>query len=711
MEEINKFHPRMEEIVDVLVSRTGSNDRNFFRIMVTYKFAELATNMRCKIEYAGTKNIPCNIYALDLAPSGYSKNASMNILDKNIFQGFRDKFLDETMPKVQEKKLALYADELSLATGVDIGQAHNQIEKEFNNLPKFLYQFGASTIEGVKALRTKLSMAGIGATNNILDEIGHNILENKETMKLYFDTYDLGLSKNKLIKVDSNSDLKGAVPCNLFAFGTQSRLLDGGNIEKTFFEFLEDGFGRRFLFGYVDTATKKRLTGAEKFAMVMDPLIEVKLAALNKYFEELADEGYYNKELVVSQSVTEQIMDYQGLCEERASKLKDHEQILKAVIEHSYWRVLKVAGAYAFVDDSSEITEEIVEASIELAEMSIASFRTMLKREKPYEKLAKYISSSDKKLTQVDLVEDLTFYKGSESQRRDLMNLAVAYGYNNNIIIKKTISDGIEFVEGDKLKETDLNKLSLSYSKDIAQGYKEAVVTSENLYKPAIAPGIHYCSHSFEDGHRKSEKAIPGFNVLILDVDHGLPIEVCRKLLSEYEFTIATTKRHSESNNRYRILMPMSHKLELTAEEHRQFMKNVFEFMPFECDEQTADIARKWQSNESGEHIYNEGKLIDVLPFIPNTSKQEKQKDIFMRYNGVESLQRWFLMNFKEEDGRNNMLLKYALALLDNGLVSENIRHSVHDMNSKLNVPLNEIEIENTVMKTVLRKEFENEQV
>ena len=111
------------------------------------------------------------------------------------------------------------------------------LTKEYKALPTFLYQFGASTIEGVKALRNKLSMAGIGATNNILDEIGHNIIENKETFKLYFDTYDLGLSKSKLIKVDSNSDLRGAVPCNLFAFGTQSRLLDGGTIEKTFFDF------------------------------------------------------------------------------------------------------------------------------------------------------------------------------------------------------------------------------------------------------------------------------------------------------------------------------------------------------------------------------------------------------------------------------------------------------------------------------------------
>lgn len=704
------FHPKMEEIVDLLVARTGTQDRNFFRIMVTYKFAEVATNMRANIHYAGTKNIPCNVYALDLAPSGYSKNASMNILDKDIFRGFKDLFMEETMPEIQNTSLAKMAEGLSISLAIDVEEAYMKIEKDYNNLPTFLYQFGASTIEGVKSLRTKLSMANIGATNNIMDEIGHNIMENKDTMKLYFDTYDLGLSKNKLIKIDSNRDLSGAVPCNLFAFGTQSRLLDGATVEKTFFEFLEDGYGRRFLFGYVDGAEKKKLTGAEKYAMIMNPEVESKLRDFNQEFTALAHPDYHNKEFKLSQACTEKIMDYQSICEDRAGELRDHEMILKAVIEHSYWRVLKVSGAYAFIDGADAITEEHIDNAIELAEMSIASFKTMLKREKPYEKLAKYISSAEGKLTQVDLVEDLVFYKGSETQKRDLMNMAVAFGYNNNIIIKKTIHDGIEFVEGETLKLVDKNDLTVSWSKDIAYNYQEkSGLKSEDLYKVAIAKGVHYCSHQFKGGHRNADNAEKGFDILILDVDHGLPIEVCTTLLKEYEFTIVTTKRHTEANHRYRILMPMSHELHLDKNEHKKFMKNVFDFMPFDCDEQTADISRKWQAFEGGEHVYNEGNLIDVLPFIPDTTKQERQKDLSKRYIGVESLQRWFLMNFNEEEGRNNMLIQYALALLDNGMASDSIRHSVYDMNTKLNVPLQERELDATIMKTVLRKEFERE--
>ena len=82
----------------------------------------------------------------------------------------------------------------------------------------------------------------------------------------------------------------------------------------------------------------------------------------------------------------------------------------------------------------------------------------------------------------------------------------------------------------------------------------------------------------------------------MLDVDSGLNIETCKSLLAEYTFLISTTKRHTEANNRYRILLPMTHSIELQPDEYKQFMKNIFEWLPFSSDEQTYDIERKWES-------------------------------------------------------------------------------------------------------------------
>lgn len=705
-----KFHPIQEELVDVMCAKTGSNDRSFFRVMVAYKFAEIATNMRATVEFAGTKGIPANMYALDLAPSGYSKNASMNLLEENIFRGFKDEFMLKTMRDATDKNLGKLATDYELMFGVLADDAIRKINKEYESLPKFLYSFGSSTPEGFKSMRAKLSMAGVGATSNVIDEIGSNLQGNQETMTVQLEAYDMGQSKQKLIKVDSNSDMRGSVPSNLFAFGTQSKLLDSGAVEKQFFDMLETGYARRFVVGFVENSVRDtEITAEEMYDIVTNPMTDSSLLKYDSYFKTLADESFLNKEIKMSKDVTIELMRYRLDCDKRANELKEHEEILKAVIKHSYWRALKIATSYAFVDKANEITMDVLDNAIALSEDGIRAFRQMLKREKPYEKLAKYITDVGKKITQVDLVEDLVFYRGSEQQKRELMNLAVAYGYNNNMIIKKTIKDGIEFLEGERLKEVDISQISCSWSTDIADGYKLATNSFDKLHQLVSGNGYHYCSHQFENGHRNKDNVIKGFDLLILDVDSGLHIDICKSLLKEYTYLIATTKRHTEQNNRFRIILPMSHKLSLTPDEYSKFMKNVFEWLPFDSDEQTKDISRKWQSHK-GEYWYNFGKQIDVLPFIPDTPKESKQRDISNKYTGVEHLQRWFLMNYDEaEYGRNNMCRDYALALFDDGLSSDTIRHSLHDFNERLNNPLAVTELESTVMKTVIRKEVERE--
>lgn len=705
------FNKTQEEIVDLLCSRTGADDRNFFRVMVAYKFSEIACMMRTTAVFGKTKNIPVNMYAMDLAPSGYSKNASMNILDKEIFKGFRDTFLHNTMMEMQETNLALLADEIALVSKADTAEVYNQIKKEFYALPKFLYSFGASTPEGLKAMRSKLSMAGIGCTSNVLDEIGSNLQGNKESFTVMLEAYDIGEGKQKLIKTDGgNSDLRGAVPSCLFAFGTQSKLLDGCSTEKDFFELLETGYARRFIIGFVEKSQKKKnITAKDLLDNMTNPMMDMACVGLSKHFESLANKVYANTSLDMDEPTLLKLLDYRLYCESIGSELKEHEELLKAVIDHAYWRALKLAGAYAFIENKSKIEPIHIDNAIALVEEGIKSFKSLMKREKPYVRLAKYISEVDRKITQVDLVEDLVFYRGSESQKRELMNLAVAYGYNNNIIIKRTVKDGIEFLEGESLNETDINKVRISASRDIAQGYICKEVPFSSLHKLVTDNSAHYCNHAFEGGHRIGEKAIKGFNLLILDVDSGLHLETCKAILQEYTYLIATTKRHTDKHHRYRIIMPMNYELKLDSESYSNFMKNVFHWLPFDSDEKTKDIARKWQGN-LGEYCYNTGKLFDVLPFIPDTSKEVNQRELNKKYDSIEPLQKWFLMNFDESLGRNNMLIRYALALLDSGMPSDNIRHSVYELNKQLATPLKETEIESTIMKTIIRKEIKKEE-
>ena len=55
--------------------------------------------------------------------------------------------------------------------------------------------------------------------------------------------------------------------------------------------------------------------------------------------------------------------------------------------------------------------------------------------------------------------------------KRELLNLAIAYGYKNNMIIKKSYVDNIEFLRGESLKETNTQEMIISYSKELASNY------------------------------------------------------------------------------------------------------------------------------------------------------------------------------------------------------------------------------------------------
>jgi len=325
----------------------------------------------------------------------------------------------------------------------------------------------------------------------------------------------------------------------------------------------------------------------------------------------------------------------------------------------------------------------------------------MLARDKSWVKLAKYIASVGNDVNQADLSEDLPFYKGGISHKNDLLTLAIAWGYKNNIIIKKSFSDGIEFLRGETLKATDLSKMIVSYSSDIVTDYRNETAPFDQLYKLTQAPGLHWVSHHLNGGYRNEEHCIPGFNLAVIDVDGGTPLSTVKVLLKDYKFLVYTTKRHTDEENRFRLIFPMNYELKMDAEDYKQFMANIREWLPFKADDSANQRARKWLSHNM-HYEYNEGALLDVLPFIPKTSKNEERKGRLNTQQSMDNLERWMINNIGDGN-RNNMLLRYAMILLDSGCDLDVIRSRVMELNSKIADKLDEAEIFTTIMVTVAK--------
>lgn len=711
--EPKKYNKLSEEIVDILVAKTQSQNRHFFRILVAYYLSKVASMMRCNIETKDRGVIPVNTYVLNLMPSGAGKGFSTNIIEEDIIEGFRLNFLSHILPEESANELSIIANRRA-ARDPELSQesAMGDVQKEYDALGNLAFSFDSGTSPAVKQMRQKLLMSNCGSMNLELDEVGSNLTNNAEMLNTFLELYDVGKVKQKLTKNTKENtrgeELTGRTPTNMMLFGTPTKLLDGSRVEEEFKQMLETGYARRMLFGYdTNISNVQQQTAEELYDALTCSNVTADTLRIEDTITKLASRSKFNTVLTLSKTDTIHLLKYKLACENKARQLKPHEETQKAELSHRYYKALKLAGAYAFADGSSVITQDHLDNAIALVEDSGDHFKRIMCKEGSYARLAKYISDVGREVTQVDLIEELPFYKGSESQKKDMLSLAIAYGYKNNIIIRKSYVDDIEFLSGESLKETDLNNVSFSYSTDITTGYLAETAPFLKLPELVCTDGYHYTAHQFLDGYRSSEKAIPGFDLLILDIDSGTNINTAMELLSDYTAMYATTKRHTKDKHRFRILLPMSHFIKLSPKDYSKFMENVFNWLPFDTDSATKDIARKWMSNK-GEYHFNEGELIDATLFIPQTKKAMEQEKVLLDTKGMDNMERWF-SNRIEVGNRATMMVRYGFMLVDNELPLDFIMTKLHNFNDKLSDPLSREEIDTKIQISLSRKIIQKE--
>lgn len=699
------YHPDMERVVQILCEKTQSKNEHFFRVLTTFHFSMMASQMRVMIRTHDRGDIPVNMYALNLATSGAGKGFSTNILENEITQHFREGFLD-AFPTIAEVELNKIAFKRSVRSGEPEEDVKLRVVKEFEGAGKYIYSFDSGTTPALKQMRHKLLMANAGAVNLIIDEIGSNMLGNVELLNTYLELYDVGAVREKLIKNTAENvrseEIIGRTPANMMLFGTPSKLLDGGKVEEEFMSLLETGYARRCLFSYGNETTKDlTMTASEVYDLLTSKTTSDFMEKFSERIGLLSDMSNMRRILTMTKDTALALIEYKLNCERLAAVMPSHEEQRKAEMSHRYFKALKIAGAYAFVDDSAELTIQHLENAIKLVEASGDAFAMLLSRDRPYVKLAKYLAAVKTECTQPDLVEDLGFYRGTVSARTEMMNLAIAWGYKNNIIIKRSYADGVEFIRGESLKPTDLDKLIVSYTRntDMTSGYLNQHAKWDQLPILFDNDGFHWLNHHVQGGYRNEENAVPGFNMIVLDIDGTMNLSTAKLLLDGYKAIYYTTKSHTPEVNRFRIVLPLNYELVMDRKEYTEFMKNVIAGLPFKVDESCTHRCKKWLSNKGHCEVVD-GELFDALPFIPKTAKSDEREALMMTQSQLDNWERWILNN-SGDGNRNNMLHRYAMSLVDNGLTAQQVMEKVKDLNNKMPNKLEEVELMNTVFATV----------
>lgn len=706
------YHPLVVELAEIICKKTQNTDPQFFRILISYLLTKITSMMRVDIVTGDRGVIPVSMYAINLGPSGLGKGHSTAIMEEQVIDAFRQRFLNDVFKVEAARNITRLAGSRSIRDGRDEESVHTALTGEFEDAGELLFNFDSGTVAAIKQFRHKLLLANAGSMNFESDEIGKNLLGNADALTSFLELFDLGKAKPKLVKNTAENrrveEINGRTPTNMMLFGTPDSLLNGGKEEDEFIAILYAGYARRCFFGYSSIVSKtERKIASDIYAQLIDPAIDDTLRSISDRLEALANPDYFGTQLVMEDPVGIELTQYRLDCEYAASQLSDYQETEKAELSHRYFKVMKLAGTYAFIDRSPTIEKRHIHHGIKLAEDSGIAFKRILSRDKDYVRLAKFIATSNQELTHADIVEKLPFYKGV-TIRKELLDLAIAWGYKNNILIKRTYDSDIEFLQGDSLETTNQEELIISYSQHYTEGYKSTLAPWSNLSLITKAKGYHFVNHALIDGYRDFKHAIKGFNLIIIDIDQGVSMDTAALLLNEYQFLMYETKRSTPQINRFRMIFPTNYIIKLDAEEYKIFMENFYEWLPFTVDDQTNDIARKWESNPK-EPIYNKGMSVDVLPFIPKTKKEEEYKKFVATNQNMNAMEKWMLRT-TSNGNRSNQLIKYAFLLVDTGMSLENIRVRVMELNNKFPDSLGETEIDTTIMQSTMKKLYEKRQ-
>lgn len=702
-------HPLQEQIVQILKDRVENSDEAMFRAITAYQFTKMATTMRAQVRTEHQGDIPINSYSILLAKSGAGKGHSINILEGKMMKGFKRQFMENTMPMLADQNMKKMASRRAARNGTSEDDELEGLYKEFRDAGELAFSYSEGTGPAVKQARHRLLLAACGAINMEIDEIGRNLLGAQEICSVFMEMYDQGLTKSKLVKNTTETkrakEIDGKTPVNMLMFGEPTALLDGGQSEAQFFSLLESGYARRCFFAWGNPKNSARnLTAKERYEQRVKTNSSALLKQITDQLTLLSDPSRFNWTVTMPEDVAIRLIEYQIHCENREESMPEQSTMMRAEMKHRYFKCLKLAGAYAFVDGLSTMTMDHINWAINFTEESGKAFHELLNRERPYMRLARYIADMQRPLTQPDLMESLAYFKGSLPARNEMLSMATAWGYRQHIMLKKTFDNGIEFYSGETLRKTTLDEIRLSYSDHFSENYEGVEVPFDQLHILTQEKGMQWCVHHFNHQYRNAENALPGFNLLVVDVDGTCPIPTAQDLMKDYVHMIYTTKRHTEESHRYRMVLPINYHLKLDPRDFKEFMGNVFKWLPFQVDESAIDISRKWASNDKGTYAYNmNGDILDALPFVPKTALNETFKTELTQLKSLDNLERWFAQRMVEGD-RSNQMIKFALALVDTGMNYLQVEEKVLSFNSKLSNGLSQEELKGTVLVTAAKK-------
>jgi len=293
----------------------------------------------------------CNLYAMNFAPSGSGKDASIKsitkIIEKPLAEFSRVKKRDYERRKAELLKGS--KDKMLAVAG----------DSTFKKMLWWHNTFSGGTVQGLYSERAKMADAEIGALHFESSEFLDRLKEsNGEIVKLFTyvkDAWEEGNTKTDTIMGGDFRKKVEDIPLTMYVHGSSAGLRDNSNLLNGFMNIFETGMARR---SFCIFSTKKiAIEYTEK--EYIDIQYDVEKGAIksreimNKAFEAT---HMLNDDVFIGglDHILAYIIDYKNLCKRRY--LTTSNEALSAEVKDRFRKALKLAACLAILEHPEELT-------------------------------------------------------------------------------------------------------------------------------------------------------------------------------------------------------------------------------------------------------------------------------------------------------------------------------------------------------------------
>lgn len=636
----------------------------------------------------GDKLIIPNYFGITFANSGCGKNHSDNIA-KTLF---KDSF----------RKFEAFSAQFYDARKDNDGKG----DPRYVNLSSYFVPVSSTWQALQKAAQTVKDMDA-GSVNIVADELGDTIMSMAEIFTKLKSTWDTGTSEGP-VNVSNGGEsyfLVNDVCFNALLFGAPAPFELVAAKKDKLLEAYVSGMARRS-FIYHNNTYKKSENRNHNFEKKPREFYE----SLDKYIAELRYFLNNTQYIEYPASIREALLEYD------AQKELERERSSSLIAEDlgSTKKIEKLLGIIATLDLEETINDKHLKFAIEFTEALDSTAEETVEIKPAYMRIYNEIE----KRTYTARTDIIKAVKEITAKDLDSQMILVQEHANilGNSLIKKEY-DGVVKYKIEKLSSTSLDNIIISINADmnptVPQGFVRKVGSFKNLAEKIINASFRYSAGSFKNEYINDANYLQEQNLFIIDIDNDLTLEDAKNLFSGMTYLIATTRTHQKEKkgvicDRFRIILPTMSTFHLSPKIYSEMYMNVINSLGIgEADTQCRNASRWYYGNPDGEYWYNEGELLDIRTFIPDSSEHLEASHSVNKYDTstysapasvrVDAAIRWFLSNTSVGNRNKNIFLLGAL-LKDSTKISEpDWQGWLMKANSCLSHPLSDSDMRTTI--------------